>query len=199
MFVSHLAQQGLTHQTIKVYLSAVRNLHVSAGLHNQFAAQLTPRLEMVLKGIKKDKAAATPRTRLPITVEIMERLRCTLIKQPTDHNNIMMWAACSLAFFGFLRCSEFTVPSQEGYSPAVHLSLQDISLDSRESPTKIQVRIKESKTDPFRHGCTLCLGKTGKDICPIRAVLPYLAKRGAQYGPLFLTADGTYLTRGIFS
>ena len=199
MFVSHLAQQGLTHQTIKVYLSAVRNLHVTAGLHNQFAAQLTPRLEMVLKGIKKDKAAATPRTRLPITIEIMERLRCTLIKQPTDHNNIMMWAACALAFFGFLRCSEFTVPSQEEYSPAVHLSLQDISLDSRESPTKIQIRIKESKTDPFRHGCTLCLGKTGKDICPIRAVLPYLAKRGAQYGPLFLTANGTYLTRGIFS
>ena len=28
-----------------------------------------------------------------------------------------------------------------------------------------------------------------------------MAKRGAQYGPLFLTADGTYmyLTRGIFS
>ena len=127
------------------------------------------------------------------------RLRCTLIKQPTDHNNIMMWAACSLDFFGFLRCSEFTVPSQEEYSPAVHLSLQDISLDSRESSTKIQVRVKESKTDPFRHGCTLCLGKTGKDICPIRDVLPYLAKRGAQYGPLFLTADGTYLTRGIFS
>ena len=73
MFVSHLAQQGLTHQTIKVYLSAVRNLYITAGLHNQFAAQLTPRLEMVLKGIKKDKAAAaTPRTRLPITVEIVE-------------------------------------------------------------------------------------------------------------------------------
>ena len=60
MFVGHLAQQGLTHQTIKVYLSAVRNLHVTAGLHNQFVAQLTPRLGMVLKGIKKDKAAATP-------------------------------------------------------------------------------------------------------------------------------------------
>ena len=118
MFVSHLAQQGLTHQTIKVYmyLSAVRNLHVTAGLHNQFAAQLTPTLEMVLKGIKKDKAAATPRIRLPITVEVMERPRCTLTKKPTDHNNMMMWAACSLVFFGFLRCSKFT---EEQCSPAV--------------------------------------------------------------------------------
>ena len=50
MFVGHLAQQGLAHQTNKVYLSAVCNLHVTAGLHNKFAKQLTPRLEMVLKG-----------------------------------------------------------------------------------------------------------------------------------------------------
>ena len=99
MFVGHLAQQGLSHQTIKVYLSAVRNLHVTAGLHQEFSGQLTPRLEMVLKGIKKDKAAATPRTRLPITIEIMEKLRHTLSKKPTNHNNIMMWAACSVAFF----------------------------------------------------------------------------------------------------
>ena len=111
----------------------------------------------------------------------------------------MMWAACSLAFFGFLRCSEFTVPSQEEYSPTVHLSLQDISINSRESPTWIQVRIKQSKTDPFRQGCTLCLGKTGKDICPISAILPYLAKRGGRTGPLFILADGTYLTRGRFA
>ena len=56
MFVSYLAQQGLTHATIRVYLSAVRNLHVQAGIHEQFAKQLSPRLELVLKGIKRDKA-----------------------------------------------------------------------------------------------------------------------------------------------
>ena len=33
MFVSYLARQGLSQASIKVYLSAVRNLHVSAGLH----------------------------------------------------------------------------------------------------------------------------------------------------------------------
>ena len=32
MFVGHLAQQGLLHQTIEVYLLAVHNLHVTAGL-----------------------------------------------------------------------------------------------------------------------------------------------------------------------
>ena len=111
----------------------------------------------------------------------------------------MLWAACALAFFGFLRCSEFTVPSQEEYCPTSHLSLEDIVIDSRISPTMIQVTIKQSKTDPFRVGCKLCLGKTGRDICPITAILPYLAIRGDTYGPLFILANGSYLTRQRFS
>ena len=49
MFVSYLARQGLSQASIKVYLSEVRNLHVSAGLHKEFSKQLTPRLELVLK------------------------------------------------------------------------------------------------------------------------------------------------------
>ena len=47
MFVSYLAHEGLAHSTIKVDLSAIRNLHVSAGLHEEFSNQLTPRLELV--------------------------------------------------------------------------------------------------------------------------------------------------------
>ena len=55
LFIAHLDQQGLTHATIKVYLSAVRNLHVTVGLHKEFTQQLTPRLEMVLRGMKREK------------------------------------------------------------------------------------------------------------------------------------------------
>ena len=56
MFVSYMAQQSLSQASIKVYLSAVCNLHVSAGLHEEFSKQLTPRLKLVLKGIKKGKS-----------------------------------------------------------------------------------------------------------------------------------------------
>ena len=56
LFVGHLVRQGLSYASIKVYLSAVRNLHVAAGLHKGFTEQLTPRLELVLKGIKKESA-----------------------------------------------------------------------------------------------------------------------------------------------
>ena len=49
---------------------------------------------------------------------------------------------CCLAFLGFLRSSEFTVPSQYEYDGSVHLSVQDISTDSRSAPRMIRVRIE---------------------------------------------------------
>ena len=181
MFVSQLAREGLAHQSIKAYLSAVRNLHITAGLHEEFSKELTPKLEMVLRGIKKQAAKnKPPHVRLPITIEVMAKIKEVLQKDPTNEVNILFWAACALAFFGFLRCGEFTVPSQSEYDPSTHLSLDDIAIDSADSPSVIQVSIKQSKTDPFRKGVQLFLAKTGKNICPITAIIPYLALRGPK-------------------
>ena len=60
------------------------------------------------------------------------------------------------------------------------------------------MRIKQSKTDPFRQGVTLFLGKTGLPICPVDAILPYLAVRDNRPGPLFILQDGRMLTRQTF-
>ena len=54
----------------------------------------------------------------------------------------MLWATCCLAFFGFLRCSEFTIPNQEAYDEAVHLSYRDISVDSGTSTIPGYLRFK---------------------------------------------------------
>jgi len=105
---------------------------------------------------------------------------------------------CSFAFFGFLRVSEFTIPSVDSYDSACHLSLQDISIDSRDSLNLLQVTIKQSKTDPFRRGIHLYMGATNDRICPARAILSYLAERGGQVGPLFMTEEGKGLTRQMF-
>ena len=97
LFVSHLADTGLTHSTIKVYLSSVRHLHVTQGQHSQFSKQLTPRLQQVLKGIKNVQAATThPRVRRPITLEIMQGIKSVLLGQSHSYQNTMIWAACCL-------------------------------------------------------------------------------------------------------
>ena len=111
---------------------------------------------------------------------------------------MMLWAACCTAFFGFLRVGEMTVPSQDAYDSSIHLSLDDVALDSRTTPTILWLKIKQSKTDPFRKGAKLCLGRTESVVCPIKALLPYLAIRRSAPGSLFISESGVSLTRAQF-
>ena len=67
------------------------------------------------------------------------------------------------------------VPSVESYDPEVHLNEADVSVGSKTKPPYIEVRIKASKTDIFRRGVTVYLGTTGNDLCPVTAVLSYMA------------------------
>ena len=199
LFVSHLAKSSLGHGTIKVYLSAVRHMHVSCGKHTEFSTQLSPRLQQVIKGIKKTQSALkVPNLRRPITLDIMTKIKAVLSGQPKSHLNVMLWAACCLAFFGFLRCSEFTVPQQGSYDKTVHLSTSDVAVDCRSSPTTIRVHIKQSKTDPFRQGVHIYLGKTDQNICPVAAIVPYLTIRGTAPGPLLIFENGRMVTRQLF-
>ena len=110
-----------------------------------------------------------------------------------------MWAACCLAFFRFPRSSEFTVPSQGAYDKEVHLSPSDLAVDNKAHPHLLRDTIKQLETDPFRQGITLFLGRTESSFCPVTVILPFLAIRGNQPGPLFILSDGRILTRQLFS
>ena len=100
-------------------------------------------------------------------------------------------------FWGFLRAGEFTIPSSNAYDPEVHLSLADVALDSHTAPSMVRLRIKQSKTDPFRVGVDVFLGATHTEICPVRALIQFLAVRSPDPSPLFLTHTGTPLTRAV--
>ena len=44
-------------------------------------------------------------------------------------------------------------------------------LQTPDAPAVVQVRIKASKTDPFRKGVTVYLGRTDNDLCPVNMVV----------------------------
>ena len=160
LFSTYLATERITFATIKICLAAIRNTHVSAGLHSHFYQQLSPRLQLVLKGIKKTQAITQPaKTRLPITLDIMKNIKSLLFRQPKSYLNIMIWAACCLSFFGFLRVSEFTVPGDNLYDETSHLSFNSISIDNRDNPKQLKLTIKQSKTDPSAEGLIYTLGQ----------------------------------------
>ena len=62
----------------------------------------------------------------PITALVLMSMKYQLNFSNYDH--IMFWAVCCLPFFGFLRCSDFTVLSS-GFLPDTHLTLSDVLTD----------------------------------------------------------------------
>ena len=116
-------------------------------------------------------------------------------KESQSYDSVLWWAACLTGFFGFLRSGEFTVASGVRFDPEVHLALSDLSFDTLPYPTMALLRIKQSKTDPFRRGHTVVLGRSHSDLCPVASLLSYLVIRGMRRGPLFCKADGSPLMR----
>ena len=90
------------------------------------------------------------------------------------------------------------MPSDSAYDSSVHLSVGDIAVDDSRRPSFLQITIKQSKTDPFRKGVDVFVGRTGSDLCPVAAVLDFLQARGISPDPLFLFEDRRPLTRQRF-
>ena len=196
LFVSLLHKEGLAPGTVKSYLATVRFEQISRGMGDPEIGKM-PRLEYVVKGMKR-RAPRAVRCRLPITPEILRQMRQVWDKSPKVYDAKMLWAASSLCFFGFLRSREVVVPSPKEYDPAYHLGVKEVRVDSRCAPTFLQVLIKASKTDPFRQGVTVYVGRTDNWLCPVTAVLSYLVVPGSGPGPLFKWEDGRFLTREAF-
>ena len=200
-YASFLANQQLTPQTIKTYLSAIRYMQVVLGLPEPREFSSLPRLRLVQMGIQRthsQRVTGTPRVRLPVTPSILSRIKDYWSAKSSDLNFIMLWAAACLCFFGFFRSGEITVPSTHTFDPAVHLSWGDVAVDNPTSPTAIRVHLKRSKCDQFGKGVEIFVGRTNTSICPVVAVLAYIAARGASEGPFFRFTNGQPLSKQAF-
>ena len=66
------------------------------------------------------------------------------------------------------------VTKDDEYDETVHLSYGDVKVDITVNPSYLEVRIKASKTEPFRKGVTVYLSRTNSDLCPVSAILAYM-------------------------
>ena len=193
LFVAELSLR-VCHSTARTYLAAVRHMHISRGYGDPLKG--CPRLELVLRGLKRQRPRVQD-NRLPITPWILLQIKKVLSREPGKWDNILLWAACCLGFFAFLRSGEFTVQSMQQFDPSWHLTPRDISVDSIENPSILKIHLKGSKTDQTKVGLDLYIGRTQNEVCPVAAILAYLALRGQDEGPLFMLSDGRPLSRQL--
>lgn len=199
-YITYLAKAGLSYQTIKTYLSALRYLHIANNLPPSIRIAEMPKLNMLTREVQREQAnTITKQPRLPITPTMLRQIRALWSTKESDFDYIMLWAAMCVTFFGFFRMGELTVPSQDSFNPGVHLTFKDIAVDSMTDTKVISITLKQSKTDQFRRGVQVLIGRSGDAVvCPVSATLAYLALRQGGEGPLFLFKNGMYLTKENF-
>lgn len=185
-FCAHLSS-SCAYQTIKVYLAGIRLLHLEQGLDDP--TRDASLLHYLCVGIRRTKGDS-PRRRNPITLAILhiikQELACSHLP---SGDKLLYWAAFTLAFYGFLRASEYTAPTSSTYSSQVHPCLTDTVIKD----DSIRLTLKRSKSDRFGRTATVLVGSS---TCPVRAMQKFLADRPRQHsGPLFILASGKFLTR----
>ena len=196
LFTAQLFQQKLAHGSIKSYLAAVCYAQVCRGMGDPDIPSM-PQLEYVMKGIKRSSPQSM-RSRLPITPSILRKLRQVWQRMENKWDAGLLWAASCLCFFGFLRSGEVVMPTETEFDDQSHLCFEDIRVDDWCNPSYLQVTLKASKTDPYRQGVKVYVGKTDNELCPVVAVVSFMLLRGDLPGPLFKRSDGKYLTRQAF-
>ena len=198
-FVSSLAESNTSHNTIKVYLTAVRQLHVQHG-HRMPSEDHMLRLSLVLRGIKIRKTSEgdqeSRQPRLLITPKTLWQIKATWEKDQISKGKVMFWAAFTLCFFSFIRSGELCCTSGGTFDQSRDLTPHDISVDDARNPQTMN--LKCSKANPFKEGMDIFLAHANNKLCPVAAMLSWLVLRGKEYDPLFQFQSGAPLTRNCF-
>ena len=196
-FAAHCNKNmSLKHSTIKSYICGIRFKYLSSNLDaNIFSCDHNlVRLQTLLTGIKKTDTSI-PRTRLPLTFKIVKDM-VKLVRKGyfSPYIDKLFEAACITAFFGFLRCGEFTV--KKTFCSEINLCFEDVTFIQ----DRVVLRLKVSKTDPFRKGVDIHLFRLNSDICPMSSLKKYVncISSPSRGSPFFVLPSGEPLTRQFF-
>ena len=136
-FSAHLATNNIAFTSIKVYLAAVRQLHISNGLPPPRTDEMA-RLQQVLRGIKitqgRENISLVRRHRHPISLEVLHEIQSIWSKQPRSKDRTMLWAAFTTCFFGFMRAGELCSDNSQTFDATSDLLVEDISVDNINDP-----------------------------------------------------------------
>ena len=186
----------LRYDTVKLYLAGIRFHYIKC--HNIDILQNNLQLNYILRAIKKRQCNFSRGLRLPITYTVLSDL-CTCLSRGlfSAFVDTMLLAVFTTAFYGFLRCGEFTVSPLSTAYPLI----ADVTFDLDMS--KFTLVLRSSKTDTFSKGVSVLIFNTNP-LRPVSLMANYLKLRLAAgattTSPLFPDSQfsSAPLTRNSF-
>jgi hypothetical protein len=128
IFIAWCIEKGNAVSTVRSYLSGLKTFQVA----NKFGEQelLTPLVNKVLQGHEHmPKAKAGSSKRLPCTISILKLLKTKLRIAKLDKQiKLLIWSACTIAFYGAFRMGELLCKSVSTYDPRYSLLRKDVTI-----------------------------------------------------------------------
>ena len=170
LWLVSLKKEGLAYGTIRSHLSALHHHCHKKGI----PISDSPRLCMLLKGIKND--SSRPSTKNTVTISHMKRL-CAAAEKFGDQE-LKLKTMITLAFFGFLRPSEFCVTNAHH-----HLLRKSIKIHRKKKSCNLRFNSYKHGTKPT----TIRIDRYSKmQWCPVRLLDNYLkSEQKNRNDPLF--------------
>ena len=102
-FVAFLTKDGLAPQSIKSYLAAKRHIQIETGLLESKSLSSCPQLKLILNGVARQRIghSSLKKPHLSILADTLLGMFRTMARK-VDRDMVMLWAACSISFSGFL-------------------------------------------------------------------------------------------------
>ena len=187
-------------QCLNIYCAASRRILLTKDLHRPSDREIIPvsseehadcsgsprpsrpvfiaciRVQAGIRRVRLVKGTPS-RIRLPITAPVLDQIRRALDRS-VHPNKVVLWAISCAAFFGFFRLGELLPETANSFRPATDLAWGDIAVDNPSNPQMVQIHLKKSKCDQFGKGSDIILGRTSSPLCPVAALLSFIALRG---------------------
>ena len=153
LYLQYLGNTTESKSAVEEAVNAVGWVHQLTGYP---AVSGSPFVRIVLEGIQRKLAKPKVRKEL-VTSDMMSAMVNSLGAAPSL-TDMRLVAACLLAFSAFLR-----------YDELAKLRCCDITF----SHTRMSIHILSSKTDQYRQGDSVLVGRTGSSTCPVAMLERY--------------------------
>ena len=174
LWLTHLRMGGAAYGTVRSHLSAVRQYclqhHIKSNLD-------TPRITLILKGIRKEQGQRRTVKNVVTLTQLRRLIKATRKVYGKGFQQRRFSAMMALAFFGFLRPSEYCL-SAAGHG----LLWKDVKFEKKLQSIKIVMR-------SYKHSLgerVIRVEATGGSCCPVQLLWKYknlCVSRGSR--PLF--------------
>lgn len=194
LYIGHCVTNNLSYRTILTRLSAISFVHKFRQVKDSTQTFL---VKKCLLGCRKSLLSHD--VRKPISREMLCTLCDNLTSIFADSYRVLLFKAMfMLAFYAFLRVSEFTLTSNHNTHVLKRSQISIVS-PSASKPQMISIQFhsyKHSKDRPFVLNVE---SSANKNYCPVYSIVQYLNVRSDTPGPFFIFKDGAGVSSSYFN